>query len=74
MDSHKRKRTNYDIKELIEILNNSTFKNKPDATLYQAYDLAKEDSRYSIEVAKQVKVIEKYINQFGHLTIKEIIN
>ena len=73
MDSHKRKRTNYN-KELIEILNNSTFKNKPDATLYQAYDLAKEDSRYSIEVAKQVKVIEKYIKDYGHLTIKEIIN
>jgi hypothetical protein len=73
MDSHKRKRTNYN-KELIEILNNSTFKNKPDATLYQAYDLAKEDSRYSIEVAKQVKVMEKYIKDFGHLTIKEIIN
>ena len=71
MDSHKRKRTNYDIKELIEILNNSTFKNKPDATLYQAYDLAKEDS---MMLAKQVKIIEKYINQFGHLTIKEIIN
>jgi hypothetical protein len=73
MDSHKRKRTNYN-KELIDILNNSTFKNKPDATLCQAYDLAKEDSRYSIEVAKQVKVMEKYIKDFGHLTIKEIIN
>jgi hypothetical protein len=52
MESHKRKRTNYN-KELIEILNNSTFKNKPDATLYQAYDLAKEDS---MMLAKQVKV------------------
>jgi hypothetical protein len=60
-----------DIKELIDVLNESTFKNKPDAKFYQAYDSAEQDSRYSPGAAKSAKIMKKYLH-YSNLTIREI--